>query len=344
MGIQSHFISFHNKIKLSKTDETYSEARKRDDSITDQVKEAFHDSGYPVIDNFIQGSFSTDTAIVSLNDDIDIDRAIVIDNENSPNDPVKPKQTVYQVLQDRGFKNAKVKKPCVTADYASESLHIDIPVYRLRNGIHELAVGKTNSDENNREWSVADPKGLKDWIKNNSQYGGSADRKQQQFNRIVRYLKRWRDENFTNLVAKKVYSIGLTVMAKECFTPYFNNQGLPNDLEALKGTVSRILGHGYFSNIGNNQYRVTVNLPVLPYRDVFDGSALDTATQFKNKLERLETKLIEAISEHRVVKQCEILNSMFGADFVVPASDTSASTAQKKRYASAGAVGTSQGA
>ena len=344
MGIQSHFINFHNKIKLSKTDESYSNARKRDDSITADIKEAFVEMGFPVIDDFIQGSFSTDTAIVNLNDDFDIDRAIVIDFQDSPDDPVKVKRTAYDVLLDRGFKNPKVKKPCVTADYSSERLHIDIPIYRLRYGVHELAVGKINSDENNKEWSVADPKGLKDWIKNNSSYGGSADSKQQQYNRIVRYLKRWRDEKFSDLAVKKVYSIGLTVMAKMCFSPYFNNQGQPRDLDALKYTVSNILSHGFFTNLGNDQFRVAVSLPVSPYRDIFDGSSIDTGTQLKNKMIHLGAKLNEAIAESNETKQCNILNSVFGADFLVPVSNSSTSQAKKKTYASAGAVGTSQGA
>ena len=56
--------------------------------------------------------------------------------------PLKLKKSVLKVLEDRGFKKAKIKKPCVTADYASLSLHIDIPLYRERNGVYELAVGK----------------------------------------------------------------------------------------------------------------------------------------------------------------------------------------------------------
>lgn len=348
MGIQKHFINFHNSIKLSNTDDAYSQARKKDDSIVEEIKTAFKEAGYPVINVFIQGSFSTDTAIVSLDKDFDIDRAIVIDAGNAPDNPVEPKKVVLDVLDKRGFKNAKIKKPCVTADYASENLHIDLPIYKLKDNNYELAIGKKNSDEANREWSVSDPKGLRDWIKNNSSYGASASSKQQQYNRIVRYLKRWRDEQFSEDVSRKVYSIGLTVMAKQCFNSFIDDDGQPDDLQAMKNTVSNILNYGYLSYQSSDQYKVSVSLPVSPYRDIFDGSSLDTGTQLRYKLTVMQSKLNDAISENDEIKQCKILNKLFGSDFIIPDdSNNSASkvkSVDKAVFPSAGAVGTSHGA
>lgn len=345
MGIQKHFRTFHDAIKLSKTDDAYRSARERDDSITQKVKNAFKEEGYPVVEDFIQGSFSTDTAILKTAGDFDIDRAIVIADKDAPDDPVKPKTVICDdVLEKRGFKNAKVKKPCVTADYMSENLHIDFPVYKKVGSLYKLAVGKRNSHEQNKLWDDADPKGLKDWVKDKSSYFGSADDKLRQFNRIVRYLKRWRDERFSERVAAKVYSIGITVMAKTCFTPSFDDEGKPDDLNALKSTVSQMLNGCFFTAIGNEQYQVCVGLPVQPWRDIFDGCAVDTATQFRNKLNRLDTKLGDAITEFDEIKKCQILREMFGEDFPVPDKTNSSSSANKLVYPSAGAVGTSQGA
>lgn len=344
MGIQARFIDFHNAIKISKKDELYSNARKKDSSITEAVKLAFKEAGYPVIDDFIQGSFATDTAIIRLNGDFDIDRAIVINADNAPANPVDPKKIIYGILENRGFKNAKIKKPCVTADYLNENLHIDLPVYRLKNGCHELAIGKLNSDEANRAWSASDPIGMKAWITNSTSYGNSANSKQQQFNRIVCYLKRWRDEKFSEAVSKKIYSIGLTVMAKKCFSPVFDNDSTPNDLQALKNTVSNILRNGFFIYQGNDQYKVTVNLPVSPYRDIFHGSSIDTGTQLKNKLTNMESKLNDATTEEDEIKKCKILNSLFGQDFIVPEPAKASTQVKKAVFPTAGAVGTSQGA
>ena len=87
----------------------------------------------------------------------------MIDADTAPENPVTPKKTALEVLENRGFKNAKIKKPCVTADYASDNVHIDLIIYKRSGEQHYLAVGKKNSDENNREWAIADPLGLMEW-------------------------------------------------------------------------------------------------------------------------------------------------------------------------------------
>ena len=185
---------------------------------------------------------------------------------------------------------------------------------------------------------------MRDWIKDKSVYIGSPDDKLLQFNRIVRYLKRWRDENFSEDVAAKVYSIGITVMAKQSFSPSFDDDGAPEDLTVLKSTVSQMLVGGFFTALGNDQYQVSVNLPVQPWRDIFDGASVGTTTQFRNKLDRLESKLQNAISEEGEIKKCKILREMFGDDFPVPEKSSNSSNTKKAVYSSAGAVGTSQGA
>lgn len=341
MSIQAKFNKFHEKIMLSREDSEYKEARVKDDSILEAVKNAFKEEGYPVIDNFLQGSMSTATGIKNPGEDFDIDRAIVIAFDGSPDDPVKVKKIVFKVLEDRGFQSAKIKKPCVTADYKSKNLHIDIPIYREQNGDYELAVGKMTSSDDNKEWSASDPKGLRNWINDSSLYTGSANKKLEQYKRIVKYLKRWRYNNFSSAVAKKVFSIALTVMAKQQFRSSLDDSEKANDLVALRDTVNDMLHANYFSSQGNEQYKVRVTLPKSPWRDIFDGSSLNTGTQFYNKLTLLRSKLDKAIEETDLVKQCKILNEVFGDDFEVP---NSSSIAKKAAYATAGASGTSQGA
>nr|VFJ98828.1 MAG: hypothetical protein BECKH772B_GA0070898_101445 [Candidatus Kentron sp. H]VFJ98962.1 MAG: hypothetical protein BECKH772A_GA0070896_101504 [Candidatus Kentron sp. H]VFK04076.1 MAG: hypothetical protein BECKH772C_GA0070978_101603 [Candidatus Kentron sp. H] len=310
--------------------------------MTDEVKQAFKDAGYPVIEDFIQGSFATDTGIKRKGTDFDIDRAIVIDAGKAPDNPVTPKVKLCDdVLVPRGFQEAKVKRPCVTANYKGLNLHIDFPVYRKNGSAYELAVGKRNSDEQHKKWEAADPKGLIDWINDKSSYGASAGDKLAQYKRIVRYLKRWRDEKFSGGVGKKVYSIGLTIMAKESFRPFLDNDGAPNDLIAMRDTVAAMLDRGYCSQVSQDQYTLRVDLPVAPYRDVFTNSAMDTTTQIRNKLEHLKKKLTEAAAESDLVRQCQLLNGQFGDDFEIP---KGTSNAKKAVFPTAGAVGTSQGA
>jgi len=340
MGIQIHFNKFHNRIKLGREDDLYKKARNRDDSIKREVFTEFSNVGYPVVSDFIQGSLKTHTGIVPISGDYDIDRALVINGDKAPENPVTPKKKILNVLENRGFKNAKIKKPCVTADYVSDNVHIDFIVYKRWYSQLYLAVGKENSDENNREWSISDPHGLTNWI--NSDAGYIEAEYLSQFRRLVRYLKRWRDVQFSRSIAAKVFSIGLTVMVKEQFSWSFSTEGEAQDLQALIDTVDNILNANYFTVEDSGRYRIRVMLPVSPYRDIFHGSGLDTGTQFRNKLSSLKHKLVEVEGLSDEYKQCDILNTLFGSDFKV--SDPPSGGKKTARYASAGIVTSSTGA
>lgn len=343
MGIQRHFDAFHEAIKLGRGDGAYKTARERDDSIKADVIKAFREAGYPVVADFIQGSLTTHTGIKPLTGDYDVDRALVINDEDAPDNPVTPKVKALKVLEARGFKNAKIKKPCVTADYSGDNVHIDFIIYKRSGEQHYLAVGKRNSDEENREWSPCDPHGLIDWINDDSEYGDDPGEERAQFRRAVRYLKRWRDVQFTEPVARKVYSIGLTVMAKREFISSFSTEGARQDLAALLATAEAMLEGGYFSEEEDGRYRVYVGLPAEPWRDIFDGSSLDTGTQFHNKLSRLVKKLREAAEKTDERAQCRILRELFGDKFPIPDPPKGGSKA-KKTFGSYGVVKTSQGA
>ncbi|MCE8039809.1 nucleotidyltransferase [Halomonas sp. MCCC 1A11062] len=343
MSTQRNFRKFHDAIKLSREDSKYRDAREKDDSICAALKEKFKEAGHPVVETFIQGSLKTSTTIKHPKNDFDIDRALVIDASTAPADPVEVKKLVCSVLEKRGFKNAKIKMPCVTADYANLNLHVDIVVYRRNGDSYELAVGKRNSGDAVKVWSPSDPKGLIDNINDKSAYIGSSEDKLSQYKRLVRYMKRWRDEKFEDAARKKVYSIGITVMLKEQFKPAMDKEGKPNDLQALRDTVAAILNGGYFKELPDGNYRVKVNLPVTPYRDIFDNSGVKTGTQFWNKLNVMLRKLDNALTEESLKKQCDILRELLGDDFET-AEESNRNEAAKVAYSCAGSVGTSQGA
>ncbi len=367
MPIQTHFNKFNKKIYLTSHSEGYKKAKEKDKSIFEDIKCAFKKAGYPVIDSFMQGSFAVNTAINSLDGDFDIDRAIVIDAEKAPADPVAPKKVIKEVLDQRNFKDPKIKKPCVTADYKSINLHIDYTVYKKETSFfgdtYYLAVGKNGSCDANKEWSEADQKGLIEWIDSVDDFVLGAMAKRKQLKRLIRYMKRWRDVNFTSEgVRKKIFSIGLTIMIKEQYSPNTFSADVDDDLEALKNTVDEILEADYISAPwGTDDYRVYVRLPKVPKRDVFqhkveggvaDGSDLNVGTQLRNKLLKLRQELQKASDETDERKQCEILNKVFGDDFEVPEQEKQQSSRSSSSLLTAGVVplstvgasGTSQGA
>jgi len=344
MSLQSKFNTFNQRIQLTRQDDAYKDAREKDDSITGVIKTKFKEKGYPVIDDFVQGSLATFTAIKEKGKDFDIDRAIIIDHDEAPTDPVEVKKVILDILENRGFRNAKIKKPCVTADYQSQNLHIDIPIYRKTSwDSYQLAVGRKDSNTENKIWSDSAPIELINWINDSSTFGEYATQKLYQFRRLVRYIKRWRNNKFSHDVSRKIYSIGLTVMIKQHFKPSIDSEGCPNDLIALKDTINSILNwSGYFTSYPDGQWKVLVSLPVSPYRDIFHGSSFNTGTRFRNQLSNLNSSLQTVSAETDESKQCSLLIGLFGDDF--PEGTNNASAARKTVFATSGAVGTSQGA
>lgn len=341
MSIQTQFAKFNEALYMSREEPGYKVTKQKDADIFESIKTAFSNAGYPVIETFMQGSFAKEviTAIKNPGQDYDIDRAIVIDEHKAPTDPLGPKRIIEQVLRGRGFQKPEVKRPCVTADYSSRKRHIDYVVYsKDAYGNYKIAYGKGGVDT---KWADADPKGLIRWITDTSAYHLEPFKQRDQFRRLVRYLKHWRNQTFSENVADKIFSIALTVMVKEQFRP-----NIKDDLSALINTVSCILHNGYFRQDTNSRYRVYVSLPKHPGHDIFNhkvgtarykGSDLDTGTQFRNQLSKLLTALENAAKQPNDIEAGKVLKSVFGSAFTGLA-------AASASFPSKGAEGTTQGA
>ena len=351
MSLQTEYNKFVEKIRLTRESDKYREAREKDDIIVDKVKSRLKEKGYEVKCTFIQGSLKTHTAIIPLDGDYDIDRAIAISHESSNADPVVIKKIIRDVLKEHGFKDPKIKKPCVTADYKGKPIHIDFPLYRVdEDDNYQLGVGKEFSTLENKYWDDSDPKGLIDWItsSDNIYYGSTlTNAERNQFYRIVKYLKRWRDNIYSsNTKRKKVFSIGLTIMIKECFYPSVDSEGNVSDHDSLKQTIRNILNETYFKKLfGEDKYDIQVYLPVTPTdRDVFLDCSKDVGTDLKKKLEKLLGILEDADNKSTVKEKCELLQKQFGDDFPIPKEDNKSSSSSMYQSNSPGYVGVSNGA
>ncbi len=352
MGLQKQFKKFDKEIYLSNKSDDYQDARTKEHSILSEIKKQFKEKGFSVIEDFRQGSFSTNTAIRKLRGDFDVDRAIVIRKCDSPSDPLECKQKVYDILENRGFRNHKIKTPCITADYASKNLHIDYAIYQKDDyGRYEIGLGKPSSNTENKKWELSEIKEFQNWINGSSNETGRrnlTNEEKAQFKRLVRYLKRWRDLKIPEANQKYFYSIGLTIMIKESFIPSIEDNSLENDLESLIQTVEYLLEQkNYFTTWGDNKYNIQVNIPFAPGVDVFRKHGKTQGTVFRNALKNLLEKLKKASDEGTLKKQCEILQGVFGDDFEIvddlKVSNESHSI-EKVVSASAGVVVPSQGA
>ena len=141
-----------------------------------------------------------------------------------------------------------------------------------------------------------------------------------QIRRIARYLKRWRDVQYqTESERKKVYSIGLTLMAKDSFSKQVSEEAIVNDLLALRETLYSIIDDkSYFilTDYHNQKYTIKVFLPKSEARD-FDNHGSSVGTLLRSRLVKLLKKCDEALAEEDPVKQSQILQKQFGEDFPI---------------------------
>lgn len=85
-------------------------------------------------------------------------------------------------------RTVNIKEPCVNVVYfenGEEWMHIDLPLYAECDGKVYLARGREFAD--NYSWEIADPKGLNQDLCD--KINGNA-----QLRRIIRYIKKWRNE------------------------------------------------------------------------------------------------------------------------------------------------------
>jgi len=344
MGIQKQFRGFNSTISLKPTDARLKEPREKRESIDKAIKAKFIENEWGEATTFLQGSYATGMAIVPLDGDYDIDVAVTIPYENAPGSPIPVKRAIESVLKDRGLTEVSIKRPCITAQYMKDNepkFHIDYPVYRVNDDSHELGWGKPTSAVADKKWSAGDPKGLVEWTKHSDLDDDARD----QYRCLVRYIKRWRDERYSGTETKP-YSIGLTIMLRERFVESFNNDGDADDLDSITCTIGAMLSpaSGYFIQQGDDKYDLIVNLPKMPYIDVFKSHGNTMGTMLYNRLTQLKKRLEAAQAKTNTLAACKILceDNVFGSDFPLP--DDGGKNGTNQRTKTGGAVGSPQGA
>ncbi|MGO5010653.1 nucleotidyltransferase domain-containing protein [Niallia sp. Sow4_A1] len=325
---RSQFNKFHDNIKLKEENEILKDKR---DIIIKKLNEKLPEETDYEFSVFTQGSYAMHTGIKPLDDDYDIDVGLYFDMSKDDVDPIAAKQWILNALEGH-TKDVKIKKPCVTVTYTA-GYHVDVTVYAANNsdGKVYLAKGKPSSNAVDKYWDESNPKDLIKTIKEN--LSDENDRKQ--FRRVVRYLKRWKDNEFTSVNGKPT-GIALTScvyhwldIQKE--TDLFDGKTTYKDLDALINIVSNMISkfvNEYVLVDGEYKFmpRLRVYLPVDPKPELFEKMTSKQMKTFKEKLEELLASLDEAKGKTDPTEAAEILQKQFGDDFPVP---TKASTGKK---------------
>jgi hypothetical protein len=319
MSLQSAFEKFNDKIR---TDfDVKKELKDKRDILLNKLRD---DDELSSFTEFNQGSYAMYTGIEPEDgQEYDIDVALIFSANKDDYEPMKIKERIYNILKHHTDYGAEIKKPCVTVTYKRDgeaAFHVDLVTYLYQkkddtNSQLYMAKGD-NEDKNSQKWERADPKGLVNYIKD----GVVVGKKREQFRRIVRYLKKWKNRRFTNTRHANPPSIGITLIAMDNFTFYEEN-----DLEALIGVVNHIREQFTWvgrSDTGRDLYRIYFYLPdSLKFEcnsDVFSKMNDFQMTDFKDKTQKLYDDLIEARDEVDEQEQYKKLNKIFGDDFEMP--------------------------
>lgn len=312
--LNSQFMKFHEIIKLDFESEVLCEKRKiLQNDFEKKFPQEMDDLGCTIkksdLTFFDQGSYRQNSRTVIKSDNVDRDIAVEfpLDIEYF-DDPRKIKNKAKASLE-RTNRIPKIKEPCITVGYKNadeEIIHIDFPLYAIHNGCHYLARGKEFSSE--YSWEKCDPRGLNDifdlWFA-----GTQGD----QFRRIIRYLKRWKNTVYGESTSKDALppGIALTLSAHKgfCVNP-------DNDLEVLFQVVKTIVN--CFTVNSEGKYSIKEYLPVEPYTDVFFKMSEINQDNYHYKLEKLKEALSFALSVTEEYEAAKELQKFFGDDFPLP--------------------------
>ena len=336
MGAKLHkqFVDFHDAIKLDKSSSLLKEKRDLLQSdIESKLPGKLSGIGINITKSdlsfFDQGSYrqSISTGIRSATADRDV--AVEFDLDISEHDdPRKIKKCVRDALIIEGVRQPAIKEPCVTVTYlkaGEESIHIDFPIYAKHNGSYFLARGKATSEK--YDWEECDPHGLNSFLEN--LFAGDAGN---QLRRIVRYLKKWKVENYGSSYGKDQLppSIALTLMAGDVFS-YKTADGQDDDLAALSAVVEGIKNKFSYDWV-DEKYTISYLLPVRPWSNVFYKMSVDYQDTFYKKWCTLCTKVQNAVDASEEYEAAKFLLSVFGEDFKLPEKPQAKTGTARKEY------------
>ena len=313
--IQLYFDKFHTIIKLDEDDEK-AKLREKRDTLLRSLK-ANLSTEVPAFEDFHQGSYSMHTGIVPVDGNYDIDIGLIFDCSRSEYpDPVTLKRLVRDALNTHR-RTVDIRRPCVTVNYIRDGkpeYHVDLAIYAKRDDeTLDLAKGKENSDVSRRNWEQANPKELTRLIRK----AFDEESERAQYRRCIRYIKRWRDQQFASGGAP--LSIAITVAAMRWFKPSFGVSGKPADLLALLDFVKEMLNQFRGTSTSEGWHdRLSVMLPVTPFNDLMERMTNAQTTKFKVKLEALYNALGEAYAEPLPEDACKMMRNQFGEDFPIP--------------------------
>lgn len=295
MDFQPSFLAFHEAIKLKNTEEN-ADLRKRRDEVLSHLRghmQARHDLTFTM---FNSGSYAMGTGVRPLRDaDYDIDVGVVFTLDHAKRKAQELKQAVFGGLPS-SLGRVEWRRPCITV--FRKDHHVDLGVYVRDAGGLWLAVGRQQDPI--VSWQLD---GIDRFIADVTQRFPSSATDLEQFRRIIRYLKRWKDQQFQGNGVKAPVGLALTVMAYRWFSPR-SHKGAYNDLAALTDLVERIV-----ASFDGGQTQL--EFPRAPKDNLLRKLSPEQVLQMRGRFSHLLAALADAKSKGSAAALCRV----FGSDF-----------------------------
>ena len=218
MSLQTYFKEFNKAIKMDY--DVKSELKEKRDILLGILR---NDDDMPAFDEYNQGSYSMHLGVEPLDKEYDIDVGLRFHVNRDDYEPMDLKEKIRDLLKNHTEYGAKIKKPCVTVTYKKDgeaAYHVDLVTYVYEDKDDSdsqlyLARGK-NRDPEEICWEKSDPVGLVEYV--NDKYKGDDNKEdREQFRRVVRYIKRWKNKKFSSSGNAEPPSIAITLIAVDHF-------------------------------------------------------------------------------------------------------------------------------
>ena len=340
MKLKKEFADFYKAIRIDSETNVLKEKREiLEDDIKSKLPNILANHGITVNKSDIrmidQGSYKYHTTI--KDDVVDRDVAVMIPLDTATNDDPRKIKGYLKDSVSIPARTVTVKEPCIRASYYEdgvELLHIDLPLYAEDGYNIYLARGKANSS--NYSWESADPDGLNDYLC--GEITGN-----DQLRRIICFIKKWRNEKYASSISDHEVppSVGLTLLACDCFTAQSTSEG-DDDLLALQKTMKAILDQFSVTKDSNGNISfasISKYLPVTPYTDVFKkmkDSSDSYMITFYSRLSRAVNYLTNAVNVETAHDAGVYVQKVLGEEFTVPPKEAVAVAAQNRREHSFG--------
>lgn len=317
-NVQKYFEQFHQRIRVDY--EMSSTLQEKRDIILDRVRRHLAKKGLPGFREMLQGSYKMKTGVIPVaNLEFDIDVGLRFFFHEDEYDAHTVRRWVFEAV-DGHTEKVEDRGPCIRVTY-KDGYHVDLVIYAC----WEDAFGREQYHlaHKTRGWRPADPVALLNFVREARRpYEGTEDgaTKTDQFRRVVRYQRRWIDEEIPIESRSKPTGLAFVLLTAERLEPTWSWTGRPDDRAALEA-----LAAGAAIHYG----RLEARKPTPEYEEMFERLTDEEMGALKVRYGVMAKALREADEAVDPVEACRILQKVFGDDFPVPAPEE---TAKKTNY------------